>query len=193
MNTPAHALIAVASLAGGSRRPFARQALVGALLPDLPMLGFYLWQRAYIGLSEREIWSDTYFRADWQLFFDTFNSAPIVLAGLALASLARPVVRRPLQVFFGAMLLHIATDLPLHHDDGHRHFLPLSDWRFESPVSYWDPSHGGAVGAGLEVACVLAASIVLWRRFEVRWVRGVVAAFSLLSVVAYAGFYWLRG
>lgn len=192
MNTPAHALLAVASLAGGSRRPFTRQAIAGALLPDLPMFGFYIWQRAYVGLSENRIWSDAYFRPDWQLLFDSFNSAPLALLCFALAGFASPALRRSLQVFFGAILLHIATDLPLHHDDGHRHFLPFSDWRFESPISYWDPGHAGVYGAGLEVACVLGASVVLWRRFEARWVRGLVGGLCVLSLGVYSGFYLLR-
>ncbi|HIG72109.1 MAG TPA: hypothetical protein EYQ46_19040 [Myxococcales bacterium] len=193
MNTPAHALIAVASLAGGSRRPFARHAVAGALLPDIPMFGFYLWQRGYVGLSENQIWNETYFKPDWQLFFDTFNSAPLVLLGFALTSLANPSVRQGLQVFFGAMLLHIMVDLPLHHDDGHRHFLPLSEWRFESPISYWDPAHAGMYGAGLELLCVLGASSIIWRRTQARWVRVLVGTLSALSLFVYAGFYWVRG
>ena len=70
LNTPAHALLAVASLAGGRRRPFTRYALLGAVLPDLPMFGFYLWQRGVVGLPESQIWREAYFRANWQLVFD---------------------------------------------------------------------------------------------------------------------------
>ena len=87
------------------------------------------------------------------------------------------------------MLLHCAFDLPLHHDDAHRHFLPISNWRYQSPVSYWDPAHAGALGAGLEVACVLGASVVLWRRFEQRWIRGLLAFWSMLSLFVYTYFY----
>lgn len=153
------------------------------------MFGFYLWQRAMVGLPESQIWGEAYFRANWQLLFDGFNSLPIALLGLALAGLAAPGIRTGIQVFFGAVILHIATDLPLHHDDGHRHFLPLSRWRFESPVSYWDPAHFGALGAGLEVVCVLGASFVLWRRFESRWIRGVLLVLSGLSFCGYIFFY----
>jgi hypothetical protein len=71
-------------------------------------------------------------------------------------------------VFFLAMAMHVALDLSLHNADAHRHFLPLSHWQFESPVSYWDPAHYGVFGAGLEVVCIRAASVVLWSRFEAR-------------------------
>ncbi|MFT5443587.1 MAG: hypothetical protein ACI8W3_002637, partial [Myxococcota bacterium] len=33
--------------------------------------------------------------------------------------------------------MHVALDLSLHNADAHRHFLPLSHWQFEGPVSYW--------------------------------------------------------
>jgi len=44
------------------------------------------------------------------------------------------------------MALHALFDFPLHHDDGHRHFWPFSEFRFDSPVSYWDP--GPTTGTG---------------------------------------------
>ena len=50
-----------------------------------------------------------------------------------------------------AALLHLTFDLPFHHDDDHPHFWPFSDWRFTSPLSYWDPAHDGRVIALAEV------------------------------------------
>ena len=69
-----------------------------------------------------------------------------------------------------AALLHIALDFPLHADDAHRHFWPVSDWRFFSPVSYWDPAHNGLVGGGIETLSLLFATGMLWWRFTgLRW------------------------
>ncbi len=68
--------------------------------------------------------------------------------------------------FFGAGLLHLAFDLPLHHEDARRHFWPISDAVFRSPVSYWDPRHYGHIAAPVEVMLCLALSVVLWRRFQ---------------------------
>ena len=76
------------------------------------------------------------------------------------------------------MLLHSAFDLPLHHDDAHRHFFPLSDVRFASPLSYWDPAHYGNPMALLELGLVCGASIWLWARFPSRPARA-----ALLGVI----------
>ena len=41
-------------------------------------------------------------------------------------------------------------------DDAHRHFYPLSDYRFISLVSYWDPRHYGTVAMPAELLTVAA-------------------------------------
>ena len=96
------------------------------------MFGFYLWQRLVEGHGEASIWSDLYFRPEWQNLFDIFNSVPLMLVGLAVAALLR---RRASMLFFASMLLHVGLDLPFHVEDAHRHFYPLSEWRFESTLS----------------------------------------------------------
>ncbi len=62
MNTPAHAVLNLALLGSGRGREFTRPILAGALLPDLPILLFYLWERPVEGSSEALIWSEAYFR-----------------------------------------------------------------------------------------------------------------------------------
>ena len=66
-----------------------------------------------------------------RVFFDCFNSLPFIGMGFLVAL---RVKSRAGQLVCLSMLLHVFGDLPLHHDDGHRHFFPFSDWRFESPV-----------------------------------------------------------
>ena len=61
------------------------------------------------------------------------------------------------------MTLHAVCDLLLHHDDAHLHFFLLSDWRFRSPVSYWDPNHFGEIVASLEGLVVMVGCIILFR------------------------------
>ena len=151
----------------------------GALVPDLPIIGFYAWQRLVAGQSEHAIWSRFYFEPGWQLFFDVFNSAPLALAGLAACALART---RAGIAFFASVLLHIAGDLPLHHDDAHRHFLPFTQWRFHSPLSYWDPRYGGDVTGMIEAVAVLACTVLLvwcWRGSRAQWFAGAFFAFYL--------------
>lgn len=188
MNTPAHLVVNLAVLAGGARRPHAREVAVGALLPDLPMFGFFLWERLVLGTPDRTIWAVSYFEPTWQACFDLFNSIPLAAVGLLTALL----LKRPGPALLCAsMLLHCLLDLPLHREDGHRHFFPLSDWRFMSPVSYWDPRHRGAMGAGLETLALCAACALLWRRHPRLAVRVLLAALAALVVAGWVAFYAL--
>ena len=65
--------------------------------------------------------------------------------------------------FAGAGLLHLVLDFPLHAGDGRPHFWPLSDWVFESPVSYWDSTHHAIWVAPVSVVISLAAFSVIWK------------------------------
>lgn len=141
------------------------------------MFVFYAVERLILGSTEREIWTTRYFLPPWQDFFDLFNSIPLALIGMLIAWRIRHTAAL---IFFASMLLHIAFDFPLHHDDGHRHFWPLSDWRFASPVSYWDVNHFGVYAStaelGLFVGCYLLA---IWRHQR----RCIRVAVSILAVV----------
>ena len=86
-----------------------------------------------------------------------------------------------------AMLLHGLADLPLHHDDAHRQLWPLSDWRYASPLSYWDPRHYGHWVALAELTAVAFSSGVIWRRQPQTGPRILLAA-VLISYVAYAAY-----
>ena len=70
-----------------------------------------------------------------------------------------------LLAFTAAALLHIATDFMMHHDDARAHFWPFSDWRFASPISYWDSEHHARWVAPLEGLIATICAIVLWRRY----------------------------
>ena len=77
----------------------------------------------------------------------------------------------------------------MHREDAHGHFFPLTDWRFVSPVSYWDPAHLGALGAAIEWVLLAAVSVVTWRRAETgraRWLLPVLCVLQLGLVAAYA-------
>ena len=175
MNTPAHVVINLAVL--GPRRwvSVGFAVLLGALLPDAAMFVFYAWQKSVVGLSEELIWSQAYFEPAWQNFFDVFNSIPlIVLLGL-IGWRMRSLFVEALSL---SLLLHCALDLPLHHDDGHRHFYPFSDWRFESPVSYWDPAHFGHYAMAAEALLALISIAYLWRSQRPQWVRLTALVFA---------------
>ncbi len=161
MNTPAHIILSAVVLGRGRTRANWLAITAGAVLPDLPMFGFYLYQRFGLEQSERIIWSVVYFDPDWQQFFDLFNSLPLIAVGVSLALWRRS---RAALAFFLSMALHVAGDLPLHREDAHGHFYPFSSWHFESPISYWDPAHYGLIVGSVEVVGVLVGSLFLIRR-----------------------------
>ena len=139
-----------------------------------------------LGTPNRQIWQTEYFRDGWQDLFDVFNSIPIALVLLVLALVWR---QRAAALLCTSMLLHFALDLPVHHDDGHRHLFPFSDWRYASAVSYWDSRHHGAWGAALELLGVLGSSAALWRRGAPLWGRVLLALLCALWLVFYLVFY----
>ena len=73
--------------------------------------------------------------------------------------------------FAGAWLLHSAFDFPLHNHDARMHFWRLTDWKFISPISYWDNSRGGAVVGVAELILAATLSVVLVRRHLNTWAR----------------------
>ncbi|MCP4334492.1 MAG: hypothetical protein GY785_17700 [Gammaproteobacteria bacterium] len=183
MNTPAHVIINLLVL---SRQPDHRRSVVivaGALLPDLVIIVFYGWH-LLLGTSESQIWSVEYYRPLWQAGIDSFNSIPLISLAMLLSWYARQYL---LLIFFSSMLLHIFGDLPLHHDDAHRHFFPFSEWRFQSPVSYWDPAHHGAWAGLVEFVCVLAAALWMYRRWTLLrpWVAVTTAVYLLYWVYVF--------
>ncbi|MAG32340.1 MAG: hypothetical protein CL908_15775 [Deltaproteobacteria bacterium] len=161
MNTPAHIILSAVALGRGRGQQHWLAITLGALLPDLPMFVFYLIQRLGLGRPEQLIWSKLYFDPDWQRFFDLFNGLPLIALGAAIAYWRRS---HALTLFFLSMGIHALADLPLHREDAHGHFFPLSDWRFVSPISYWDPAHHGALVLAAETLFVLAGSTWVVRR-----------------------------
>jgi len=145
-------------LSGSDDRKLTPFIVIGAVLPDVGMFIFYLWQLT-LGTGESTIWSVEYHRAGWQAIFDLSHSIPLALFGMLIGW----KTNRPwLLVFFISILLHTLGDLPLHQEDAHRHFFPLSDWRFFSPVSYWNPDYYGNWVSLLECLAVIASAIYLY-------------------------------
>lgn len=179
MNTPAHLVMGVALFGrrGDSRRTWA--AFAGALAPDLSLYVLAGTSLA-IGIPAGRVFDTLYYSDAWQRVFAVDNS--FVLWGLALA--AALLWRNTAAVAFtGAALVHLAFDFPLHSHDARMHFWPLTDWKFESPVSYWNRSEGGNVVGLTETGMVMALTAVLLRRHSDRAAR---AAFVALAAAQLA-------
>ena len=193
MNTVTHLTLALATLARDNKAyiddAFNKKLTgisVGALLPDIPMFFLYAYE-VIIGTSQRVIWDEKYFSPLWQNTIDIFNSIPLFII-ILLLSVWRKVVW--LQFFCYAALLHIVFDLPLHHDDGHRHFFPFSDWTFSSPVSYWDPAHYGHYWSVIELLILVGTIIVAYKLIRQRWAK-ILLVVAVIANILLPLFYYL--
>jgi hypothetical protein len=171
MNTPAHLIFGAAAFARPQRRFTLAAALAGSLAPDLSLYLLAAWALLVQAIPAETVFGTLYFSREWQAVFAIDNS--VILWGALLAWALR--VARPAFIAFAASgLLHLALDLPFHHEDARRHFWPLSDWVFRSPVSYWDGDRYGNIVGALELALSLVFAVLLWRRYPHAGVRAVV-------------------
>ncbi len=208
MNTQTHMLMAVAvllpaasTLARRGQTPkktaqLAREpmltgaqitvaALVGALLPDASLFIMFIIAKAQ-GVADSVIWGEWYFSTTWQRFGALSNSIPIFASVAIIAYWLRV---HAFTIGALAALMHCFADLPLHHDDGHPHFWPFSDWIYSSPVSYWDPAHYGNHWSVIELCLAAAMVVFLWLRST----RKISRALLVLAALSYAvvAIFWL--
>ena len=182
MNTPAHLIFGMTAFGKAHRPAVTAAAFAGALIPDLSLYLMAGGHLLVLGTDPQVVFGQLYFSDAWQSIFRIDNS--MVLWGIALVlglMWRSPVVF----ALCGAALLHLVFDFALHHDDGRAHFWPISNWIFQSPVSYWDPRHYGGIVGPIEIAAVLVCCVVLWRRFAGIWMRALVVTLGAAQTAPY--------
>ena len=185
MITSTHALLSLAVLSKHGDRKRNLSILSGSLFPDLAIFLWAPYQYLINDVSGDEIWNELYFAAPMQNLIAWFNSIPIYGALALIGFLARSKMwGKLLLVFALAALIHIATDMPVHAEDAYRHFWPISDWRFYSPLSYWDVDHHADWVGKIDIGIALASIAVLWLRFPTKWVK--IALSVTLAFYAFA-------
>jgi len=184
VNSPTHTLLALALLSkrGDKKRNLA--VLVGSLIPDAVIYIWAPYQSFVNGASGEQIWRELYFADPMQNLIAYFNSIPIYASLAVLGYVMRAKTWGKLLLFFAlAALIHMATDLPVHNHDAYRHFWPFSDWRFISPLSYYEAEHHAGWVSFIEALLALGSIVILWRRFpDRRWVKILLAGFALIYV-----------
>lgn len=186
MNTPSHAIINLA-IQGMPKLPKANLAIVmGGILPDIPIFIFYFWAKLIVRLPEAKIWSEAYYHPFVQDIVALFHSIPLALIGWAIAYYFKSEI---IQVICLSMVLHSLLDLPVHHDDAHRHFYPFSNYRFISPFSYWDPRYHGKVVAFIEMMLVLFATFRVFPWVSSPLGKGSMVVVNIFYLIAYFFFY----
>ena len=158
------------------------------------MFVFFGWATLGTDMTSRQIWDEAYYWPFWQDIFDFWNSIPLALLGVGLGLWLRK--RRPqlgtlLAVCCASIILHCLVDLPTHAEDAHRHFWPLSNYRFESPISYWDPEKGGQFFALFELALALVLSVYVFRWLRSRLTQSLLIFSNLLFLTFFLRFYVL--
>ncbi|MEM9771399.1 MAG: hypothetical protein AAF889_07335 [Cyanobacteria bacterium P01_D01_bin.73] len=197
MNTPSHAIINLAILGRKKRPDWNWPIVLGSLIPDLAMFVFYGWAKLISRLPERQIWDVAYYEPFWQNVFDVWNSIPLSLVGIGVGVwVNRQEKWRQWQwlgtviaICCASVLLHCLVDLPVHREDAHRHFWPLTNARFESPISYWDPNHYGNIFSLFEIALVLILSLYVFRLIRSWWGKGLLVVSNALMLTAWSLFY----
>lgn len=185
MNTPAHLIVAAAVFAKPNNPKVIWAAIVGGFLPDLSLYALAAWSMFVQGNTAQHVFDTQYFSADWQQIFAVDNSFFVWALIIATGVLLR---KHWLWAFGGAGFLHLCLDFPLHNDDARQHFWPLTDWIFNSPLSYWDHNHYGDIISVLEIGLCIVCLVFLWRRFESKFARvliGAVAAMQLLPAIIF--------
>jgi hypothetical protein len=186
MNTPSHAILNLFIL----NRQVGIQAnnaiFIGAILPDIPIFFFYFVMKFVYRLPSRQIWSEVYYQPFWQAIISTFHSLPLALMGVLIAHFCS---WRLIETGFMSMVLHDLLDLPVHNHDAHRHFFPFSNYRFISPISYWDTKHYGGIVAFVEILLVLVASMALFSTMRSPLAKGLLVAVNIFYWVGYFRFY----
>ena len=175
MNTPAHLLIGAALFSKRDNTRLLSGALLGGLLPDVSLYVMAGVSILILGISPDVVFNTLYFSDSWQLVFKVDNS--ILLWTVAFS--AAYYFKKPIFIALtSAALLHLISDFALHNDDARAHFWPLTSWRFESPLSYWDSRHHAGIVAPIEGAITALALIYLTTgklRFAIK--LGLVALF----------------
>ena len=169
MMTQTHILVGLALFGRPKETARNAMAVAGGIVPDAAIFVMYGIEKLK-GTNESKIWRDVYFSPFWQDVVAWGNSIPLylILLGIAWVLIVKGILTpgKLLAVFAGSCLAHMALDFPVHVEDAHRHLFPLSNFRFRSPVSYWDPKHFGVQMAAFESVLGIGLSIFLMRKFK---------------------------
>lgn len=210
MNSQTHVLMG-AALFGRPIPRLAWAAAAGSLVPDLPMYvivgalriaGFPLseifrriywqdwWQIANAVGHNFLLWSGFALASGLALSGRTRRALPAAAAGSA-SKASREGAAALVFAFSASALLHSVIDFLCHRDDAHMHFWPLSDWRFRSPLSYWDANHYGNWFGLFEAAIGMLLVVILLRRYRSVWLRAALLV-ALALYVAVPAFFILN-
>ena len=186
MNTPAHILIGWAAFARKGDARVVAAAILGGLAPDLSLYLMAGTSLFLLNIPPSVVFGELYFSSTWQTIFSIDNSFIVWGSLLGIAAYRQSAAGIAL---CAAAILHLVLDLPLHHDDGRAHFWPLSNWIYESPISYWDRTHHAGYVAPVAAALATVSGFAIikddWRRWRTVFVVALVGLELFGAVVLF--------
>ncbi len=182
-------LIAASLFAKPGKPAITWVAVLGGVLPDLSLYLLVFNSLVLRGESTDKVFGEYYFSDEWQSIFSIDNSFFVWALVIAIGFYWK---REWVWVLGVACVVHLLGDFPLHHDDGRAHFWPVSDWVYQSPLSYWDVNHHARIVAPLEgLLCIVLYAFLFWkfRSRRARVVLGCCLIGPLLIVAVVIGLF----
>ncbi len=175
MNSPSHVILNTFLLRNRAGE-YLKFAALGSFLPDLAITIFSIYVFSFTNYSAEYVWNDYYYNSDWQGFFQASHS--FVIWGLVIGVAYLLKVNKLLWLGVGG-LLHSTCDFPLHNGDAYQHFYPLSNWKFHSPVSYFEVDHYGLYWSVIEASLMIWIYIKFFRQ-QANWWKYLVLFWGVL-------------
>jgi len=196
MMTTTHVLMAAAlTTRPGMKGTLITYGWLGGFLPDATM--FAMVGASRVGwTSTQNLWRQPdglYWTFPWGTAIDYSHSIPIWGGLLALGFFLwhrahhrwREIGLIVFVIAAGA-LLHACVDFLVHTNDAHAQFRPFTDWRFHSPVSYYQPDHYGRWVSLFEAAMGISIATWIVMKFKL-WPPRILA---VLLALPYLGNLW---
>ena len=188
MMTSTHMIMGAAISSRAHFRPlYLALAWFGGFVPDASMFALVVYSR-FGAEGTDDLWSRAgglYWQEPWQFYSAVSNSIPmwILLCVIGLVLFRRHGSLQGfglgLLIFSAAALLHVLVDFVTHASDAHIHFWPFTDWRFHSPISYYEKAHFGRIVSVFESLMGLGIVAYLVMNFKQVPVRVVALLLSL--------------
>lgn len=162
--------------------PYRTAAFItGSLLPDVPIYTFFVIHTFILGTKQQYMWDVLYFESAWVPIFTLSHSLMLwpflFAAGMYLK-------QHLLMYTAGAATLHVCLDFFVHNDDAYAHFWPLIDWKFISPISYWDPAHFGQIVGAIDAVVILGLLLWLGTKYSGKRARLGIGSIMVLYVAS---------
>lgn len=183
MITPSHIIYGWALAKATDQTPNKPRILafvLGSFLPDLPTYLFFFVHTFIWGTSQQLMWDELYFDSVWTPIITLSHSLllwPLLLLGATFLKY------KLLQYISSAALLHVVMDFFVHHDDAYRHFWPVSDWKFFSPLSYYDPRFFGQWVSLIDAIVIILLLAWLGSRYKTNRAIQITAGLLIILYV----------